>query len=175
LAFVDLVHELAVPGVRGVMIGDGPLLRDVEESAARLGLCAKEFSAVGSLPAAARYMSAFDVLVMTSRIEGTPMVLLEAMAAGVPIATYAVGGIPMVVDSSMAYLAEPANLAQLIDVTRSALDDPGDARNRVYQARAAIDMRFSPGAWLERIEAVYDEILGRIPPNVEPGGVTESR
>jgi len=48
----------------------------------------------GAVPDAARLLAAFDVLVLSSRTDGTPIVLFEAMAAGVPIVASAVGGMP---------------------------------------------------------------------------------
>jgi glycosyltransferase involved in cell wall biosynthesis len=61
----------------------------------------------GTIPDASRLFAAFDVFVMSSRTEGTPIALFEAIAAAVPVITTAVGGIPDVVSQAEALLVPP--------------------------------------------------------------------
>ena len=77
----------------GLVIGDGPERSALESLVEDLGL-RKRVHFTGALPSASEYLSALDVFALTSRTEGTPMTLLEAMAAGVPIVATDVGGVP---------------------------------------------------------------------------------
>ena len=77
----------------GAFLGSGPESRALRDRAEALGL-GNRIRWLGDQPEAGRLMTGFDVLLSSSRTEGTPMVLLEAMTAGIPIVAFAVGGIP---------------------------------------------------------------------------------
>lgn len=160
-AFVDVVAQLGSTGVQAIMLGDGPEKSGVRERATALGLSPTDLLTPGRVDGASRYLAAFDTLVLTSRTEGTPMVLLEAMAAGTPIATYAVGGIPDFLDAETACVVPAGRQDQLAAGIRALLDETQATRRRTDQARALLTDRFAPGAWLDRIEAVYDQVLYR--------------
>lgn len=135
LAFVDLIHRLAESAVSAIMLGEGPLLKDARRRAEAVGLPHSSCLTPGRVDDAGRYTQAFDLLVMTSRTEGTPMVLLEAMAAHTPIAAYAVGGIPDILDDSCAYLVPASKPDQLVDIVREVLAHPEVAKRRAARAR----------------------------------------
>jgi glycosyltransferase involved in cell wall biosynthesis len=113
----------------------------------------------GELPAAGRFLGAFDVFVMSSRTEGTPMVLFEAIQAGVPVVTTAVGGIPDVVSSEEALLVAPDDANALAGAIRRAVDDPAAAERRAVNAAARIRTEFSRQQWVARYSAVYRSAL----------------
>lgn len=158
-AFVDLVAQLDIPGLQAIMLGDGPLEDTVRERVQALSVQPSDFSTPGRVDSAAKYLQAFDALVLTSHTEGTPMVLLEAMAAGTPIATYAVGGIPDFLNQDTACIVPPGHRHQLAQGLRTMFDDPIATQQRARQAGELLDEKFSPGAWLDQIEAIYDGIL----------------
>jgi glycosyltransferase involved in cell wall biosynthesis len=81
------------PEVSFVVIGDGPLREQLQLMAARLGVL-ERVCFTGALVDARAVMAQFGLLVVPSRTEGTPLVVLEALAAGVPIIAARVGGIP---------------------------------------------------------------------------------
>lgn len=90
-----LVHAFArvrrqLPKARLVLVGDGPLLPRVQAAAASLGVT--ESVMVLGHQDGQRTMPAFDVLALPSRYEGMPYVLIEALAAGLPIVATPVGG-----------------------------------------------------------------------------------
>ncbi len=78
------------------IVGVGPLEEELQRRAEALGV-ADQVRLLGWVPRAWRYFRAFDRFVLTSRREGFGMVLLEAMAAEVPVISSRVGGAPEVV------------------------------------------------------------------------------
>ncbi len=81
-----------VPDARLVLISDGPERHALQKLATRLGI-ADSVAFAGAKPDAHRFLKAADVFVLPSRYEGWPIVLLEALAAGVPVVASDVGGI----------------------------------------------------------------------------------
>src|SRR5262249_54390261 len=100
--------------VRLVVIGDGPLLAGLRAQAAMLGSRAAFIHLAGARLDAGRLYPAFDAFVLSSRTEGLPLALLEAMASGLPVVATAVGGIPgVVVDGQTGRLVPPGDEAAL--------------------------------------------------------------
>lgn len=134
----------ACPEARLALAGRGPLRSALEAQAAALGL-AERVRFLGPLDAAAvaDWMRAADLLVMTSRNEGLPNVILEAQACGLPVVATRVGGIHEVVD-------EP---------WKGELTPPGD----VSAWSAAVLARLAAPAERERLAALG---MARAWPNV---------
>lgn len=109
----------------------------------------------GQVPGAARYLRAFDVVALTSWTEGTPIVLLEAMAAGVPVIATAVGGVPDVVSEGEAILVPPGDAAAVARSLEKTFSNPEDAVRRCEMARNRLDREFAVEPWVARYEAVY--------------------
>jgi len=148
----------ALAGVDGpvsaVVVGDGRERAALRAQAMALGLDATVTWA-GAVPDAARWMRAFDVVVLSSRTEGTPIVLLEAMAAGVPVIATAVGGVPDVVTSAEAILVPPDAPAALAGAIARVRDQPAEARDRAAAARVRLETVFSPAVWLSAYASLY--------------------
>lgn len=148
----DLPVELHV-------IGDGPERAASEAAATERGV-APRLRWHGLVPDAERLMAAFDVVVLSSRSEGTPMVLLEAMAARVPVVATAVGGVPDVVHPSEGLLVESEDAESLAAAVRMVIAHPDGARTRVRNARKRIDQDFSVTRWLAAYRALYGAARG---------------
>lgn len=140
------------------MVGDGPERRLLEERIKTRGW-RNRVSWHGVLPDAGRFFPAFDVFVLSSRTEGTPMVLLEAMAGIVPIVAADVGGVPDMVTPAEAILVPPGDAAALAQGVRAVHRSPGAARARAHAANRRLERNFGSGPWLERYEAVYREVV----------------
>ena len=141
-------------------VGAGREEPALRERAAALGV-ADRVVWCGLVPDAARLYAAFDLFVLSSRTEGTPIALFEAMAAGTPLIATEVGGVPDVVSEREAWLVPAGDPAALARAVRAALADPAAASARAAAARARLDAEFAPGPWLARYEALYRRILER--------------
>lgn len=148
--------------VRASFLGDGG-------EKGRLAARARELGVDGSIhwrgvvEDAGSILSAFDVLVLSSRTEGTPMVLLEAMGAGVPTIVTRVGGVPDVVTGAESVLVPPESPAALARAIEAVRADPVASAERVRSARARLLSRFDSETWLARYEAVYHQVQSRSP------------
>lgn len=142
------------------VLGDGAERERLEGLAADLGI-ADRVRWHGALPDAGRYFSAFDLFVLSSRTEGTPMVLFEAMAAGVPIVASAVGGVPDVITSAEGWLVPAGDPLELAAAIRSAIADPSVAHTCARRAKTRLESEFALSTWLAGHEALYTRLLTR--------------
>jgi glycosyltransferase involved in cell wall biosynthesis len=142
------------------MIGAGPSEWECRNLADALGIRGR-CHWHGTLPEVASLLPAFDVVAITSRTEGTPMVLLEAMAAGVPIVATSVGGIPDVVSPSEAKLVPPGDIPGLVAALEEVLGDPPAAAERSRAAKHRLERDFAVPQWVARYRQVYESVLGR--------------
>lgn len=149
---------------RASVLGVGREQAALEARATALGL-ASRITWHGMVPAAARYFPAFDLFVLSSRTEGTPIALFEAMASEVPIVATAVGGVPDVVSAAEAALVAPEDPRALAAGIRAALADPEAAQRRAVAARQRLQEQFSTGPWLDAHERMYRHLVA--PPTPE--------
>jgi glycosyltransferase involved in cell wall biosynthesis len=120
----------------------------------------------GRVSGAARFYRAFDAWVLSSRTEGTPIVLFEAMHAGTPIVATRVGGVPDVVDDTEALLVTSEQPAELARAIRSIHDDRASAATRAQRARLRLDRDHGSDQWLARYEQIYQAIANPLPVHV---------
>jgi glycosyltransferase involved in cell wall biosynthesis len=141
------------------LVGDGPDRTAVEREAAELGI-ARHILSVGYQEDVAPYYSFFDVLVLPSANEGTPVVAIEALAAGRPVVATRVGGLPDVVSEG-----EDGFLVEVGDVEGVASALERLARDPALRARmgAAGPPRVIPRYRVERlvddVDRLYRELL----------------
>jgi glycosyltransferase involved in cell wall biosynthesis len=155
---IEAVARLHNPDARLLIIGEGreeTLLRDRAEA---LGVSERVLWR-GVVPDAGKLFPAFDAFLLSSRTEGTPMALLEAMAANVPIVATHVGGVPDVVDASSAWLVESLDSAAMARALDELLSQPELARARAERARETLKERFALDPWLSQHESIYRAVL----------------
>jgi len=153
--FVDAFADPEMPeSVHGVFLGEGPLATELQERAARLGL-EERVSWMGSVPNAGRLLAAFDVIVLSSRREGTPMVLLEAMAAGTPIVATRVGGVPDLLPPGTALLISPESPSELSEAIREVITHRDAAWSRSQAALRRLETAYQGDAWANGYEDIY--------------------
>jgi glycosyltransferase involved in cell wall biosynthesis len=117
----------------------------------------------GAVSDAERVFTAFDVCVLSSRTEGTPVVLFEAMAAGVPIVATRVGGVPDVVSPAEGTLVRSEDPVALAAEIRRVHGDPVAARQRAGVAHARLVREFGVAPWLDRYQTIYELVKHAVP------------
>ncbi len=115
-----------------VIAGEGPLEAQLKAEAGRLGLDARFIGQRDDVPA---LLAAAAVFVLPSLWEGQPLILQEALRAGVPVVATRVGGTPVLTGEDAALLVPPDDPESLADAVRAVLDDPG-LEHRLRQAAA---------------------------------------
>ena len=152
-----------VPQACFIVVGDGPLRTELEVLVRRL--CIEQnvrFLGFRSDPRA--LIELLDVLVVPSLTEGAPLVVLEAMAAGVPIVASAVGGIPdQIRHEGEGLLVPPGDPEALGDAVLKLLRDPGLARRMGASGCRKSASVFSHATMVARTEEVYRAALGPSP------------
>ncbi len=132
----------SVPDVHFLLVGDGPVRPELERLAGSLGISDRVHFA-GLTDDVPPYLAAMDIYLMSSEFEGLPLALLEAMAAGLPVAATAVGGIPEVIDSDAAgMLVEPGDVAGLAAATVRLLEDRAVAGSIGATGRELVEEKF---------------------------------
>jgi len=105
-------------------------------------------------------LSRASLLVLPSIEDNCPMVVLEAMAAGLPVAASRVGGIPELIESSVSgWLFDPHDQESIRSSIRQFLDTPDGAKNIVQSARTVAERRFRPKVVADRHMEIYREML----------------
>ena len=146
--------------VRVSILGTGRDAAWLRERARRLGVGCR-ITWHGMVPKAAQLFDAFDLFVLSSRTEGTPIVLFEAMAARIPIVATRVGGVPDVVDETGAVLVPPDDPAALAAAIRTVFSDRRAARGRALRAHERLMNEFATPRWLAAYVDVYRVVSTR--------------
>jgi glycosyltransferase involved in cell wall biosynthesis len=169
LFFAGLARTRA-PKVAGLVIGDGGLRAELEAAATAAGLDGR-VAFTGWQRDPARIYADLDIVCLTSRNEGTPVALIEAMAAGRPFVATRVGGVPdlmlgeairqpegfeVFANGVLVPPDEPEMLAAAIDYL-AARPDVRRAMGAIGQAHVL--KRFSEERLVQDVEAVYREVL----------------
>lgn len=125
-----------VPQARAVLLGDGPDRAGLEARLRSMGL-GDTVRMAGYVDDIGPWLRRMDVLILSSRTEGTPMILLEAMHAGTPVAAFSVGGVADLLDGgNCGLLADPGDVGGLARQALRLLRDPGLRVRLSRQARA---------------------------------------
>ena len=154
---VDSLPHLSSFPLTVSVFGDGPERQATETRSAASGL-GDRIRWHGLVRDAASFFPAFDVFVLSSRTEGCPMVLFEAMAAGVPIVAASVGGVPDILSPREALLVRPNDPLALGEAISSVYRDRESAATRAVAARDRLVTEFDSAPWLARYDSIYRRI-----------------
>lgn len=153
--FVRSLASLQTTDWTACMIGEGPEIGVVREIVAQSGLEGR-VNFAGTVHGASRYLEAFDLLALSSRYEGTPIVALEAMGAGVPIVSTAVGGVPELLGGGAGgWLVPPEDPPALASAMDAVLSLRKEAEARVLFGRTRVESELSVKEWARLHEGVY--------------------
>ena len=157
--FLAMAAKLAAErtDVSFVVAGDGSLRASLEASAR--SLLGNRIRFLGWATDLSVLYGALDVVVLTSRNEGTPVALIEAGAAGRPVVATDVGGVAEVVcDGVSGYLVPAGDAAALAARVGAILDEPDAARAMGLAGREWVRGRFSSERLVDDLTALYQEL-----------------
>jgi glycosyltransferase involved in cell wall biosynthesis len=145
--------------IRFLSVGQGPLAEHLEAERQRLGL-GERFRFLGYREDPIRVLVAADAFCLSSRFEGLPIALLEAMAAGLPVVATRVGGVPAVVtdgrEGRLVDVGDPGALATAVAEMR----EPA-VRRRCAAAAAERVRAFGIDAAVERQQQLYERLAAQ--------------
>ena len=160
--FVEMMQHL--PGTNAVMVGGGELSDTVASEIANRQLT-KQVHCYGALghEQALDVLAKLDVLVMTPRWEGLPLLPLEAMLMGVPVVSTAVGGIPEVIEHMQhGMLVENRSAQELADCVSLILDDESFRNKIVANAKTRAATEFGEQKMLVELAKTYQKAAGTL-------------
>jgi L-malate glycosyltransferase len=147
------------PSVHFLVVGDGPLRGQVRNLVSEKGLDAS-VHLVGLQEDVRPFLASMDIYMMSSRFEGLPVALLEAMAMECAPVCTSVGGIPEVVEhGANGYLVAPGDPPGLARIASALLRDPERMHRFGSTARRTVEERFSMARMTRQLEEIYSAVL----------------
>jgi glycosyltransferase involved in cell wall biosynthesis len=144
-----------------LLVGDGPLMNELRALAEDLAVSQwVHFAGYQAQPE--RFLPVMDVFALTSRSEGMPLAVLEAWAAGVPVAASRVGGLPELIDDEHnGLLFAPGDEAGLTTALCKLLTDTELARQMSVAGRHQVQTRFSLDRMAKDYQRHYLDVLAQ--------------
>jgi glycosyltransferase involved in cell wall biosynthesis len=142
-----------------LLVGGGELENAVREQVAALGL-QERVRFLGVRADVADILRASDVFVLSSRVEGNPMSVMEAMAAGLPVVSTAVGGVPELVrEGETGLLVPPNDAGALARALQALMDNPARRQAMGAAARQHAVAHFDIRHTVRGYEQLYESLL----------------
>jgi len=162
-----------VPDAVFVLAGEGPERESLEALAAQLGI-GERVRFLGRRDDVPQLLAACDVFALPSLYEGSSLAVLEAMAAGAPVVSSAIGGTDeLIEDGSSGLLVPPGDAEALAAALRRLLGDPELRVSLADRARERVERDLTRERMAARVTGVYRELLGSVPEGAE--ALPESR
>ncbi len=151
-------EELGVPGWQLWLVGDGPLRPYVEKTIQARGL-RNSIRLFGERRDVPELLQASDIFVLSSRWEGMPLTIIEAMLAGLPVIATRVGGVPELVEGSVTgLLVPPGDPLALRDALEQLIVSEESRRLFGERGRQRALQQFSVERMIHRVRALYQEL-----------------
>ena len=156
-----------VPDAVFALAGEGPEREPLEALAAQLGI-GERVRFLGRRDDVPQLLAACDVFALPSLYEGSSLAVLEAMAAGAPVVSSAIGGTnELVEDGESGLLVPPGDAEALAAAMRRLLDDPELRERLASSARERVERDLTRERMATRVTGVYRELLGGAPEGAE--------
>ncbi len=154
------IARTQVPNAHFLIIGDGELRPEVEGQIATLGLgdCTQITGWVTDL---AEIYGALDAVAITSKNEGLPSSVIEALVVGLPVVGTAVGGVRDMLAGDQGLLVPAGDVSALAEGMVRVLADPVQKRHAVVNRAAAFNL-YDIGPATTRLHEYYQTLLGKI-------------
>lgn len=148
-----------VPNLVLLLAGDGPREENVRRYAEELGV-ADRVRFLGHRDDVPDLLAAADCFILTSRSEGVPQAVTQALGSGLPVVATAVGGVPELVQDGVTGLLVPAeNPAAVADALARVATEPGLAARLAAGGQAHAQVHFSLQAMIDATEALCAQVL----------------
>jgi len=147
------------PNPHLLLVGDGPELQPLRRMATALGLSERvHFAGYQARPE--HFLHLMDIFALTSRLEGMPLAILEAWAAGRPVIASRVGGVPAIVtEGETGILFDSGDEAALTQAMSRLLASPDEARRLGEAGRDYVRSRFDVQVMATAYERHYRDLL----------------
>lgn len=161
VAAAALLQRQAVP-FTWLFVGQGPQAASLQEQAAALGLGPQQVRWLGYQEDIPGLLAAADIAVVPSLQEALGLVVLEAMAAGLPVVASRVGGIPeLVLEGQTGCLVPPAAPKALAQALAQLLQDETTAGAMGRRGRQRVMQQFTIAGMWQQTDAIYRQVLQR--------------
>jgi glycosyltransferase involved in cell wall biosynthesis len=157
-AFAEGLRE--TPAAHLLMAGEGALLQSAQQLASQAGVAARVHF-LGLREDVPELLSAGDLFALGSDWEGTPMAILEAMAAHLPVVATAVGGVPDLVEDAVTGLLAPARDAGALGRALAALARDSERRRRMGAAAADRARQFDRAGMIDAYAQLFERRVRR--------------
>lgn len=142
-----------------LIIGDGPERKNLQSEICDLQL-ENKVQLFGWRTDVLEIISILDIFVLPSLWEGTPNVILEALAYGKPVVATKVGGVPEIIeDGKNGLLVEPANAKKLAEAIIWMLENPEKAKEMGEKGKKKVENFFPIDKMVKETERIYDKLL----------------
>jgi len=158
-AFSGLRKSTPEVNAKLIIVGDGPERGRLEAAAESFG-CKESVVFAGQSSDVWPFYFAADVFVLPSHSEGSPNVLLEAMAAGIPIVATEAGGVPEMVEHNQTALLVPASDPSALGAAIArVLTEDDFAQVLTANASSLVGTRYAPENYVRTLVEIYREVM----------------
>ena len=160
--FVEAAAEVVVKNKKGnikfFIIGDGPMRASVENQISKIG--SEKIQYLGYQSNIAKYLSAADIFVLSSSIEGFPLAILEAMAMKVAVIASNVGGVSdIIISGKGGFVVNPASVDEIVEKILILESDRRLLGKMKLEAREVVEEKYSSLILGEKYTNLYMENL----------------
>ena len=157
-----LLGDEKIPPVKFLVAGDGPLRERLQEMCTELGITSDDLEFLGPVSDIDSVYREAHILVSTSRREGTPNVILEAMANGLPVVATDAGGTGEIVAEGRGILVDPEDDADLLGAVTQLISNPDLRAQLGREGKSYIDRNHSISYLEERLPQIYESLIQNV-------------